>query len=137
MPLHQQAGSASLFTSDNRTTTLDNPATILMAQTPQIDPVSVDAQPNPSSLLFLETPALDPSRCPKTHHLIITTAQGVYSWNRNGITELFRSGSQSIVAAEKAPDGSGMLAVADSKVVFVRDVEKGVERSYRLKESEV
>ena len=114
--------------------TVDHPA---MAQITQIDSVSVDAQPNPSSLLFLETPALDPSRCPKTHHLIITTAQGVYSWNRNGITELFRSSSQGIVAAEKAPDGSGMLAVAASKVVLLRDVEKGMERSYRLKESDV
>lgn len=124
-----------MFTSDNRTTTLDNPST--MPQIPQIDQVSVDAQPNPNSLLTLETPALDPSRCPKTHHLIITTAQGVFSWGRNGLTELFHSSSQGIVAAEKAPDGSGMLAVADSKAVLLRDVGKGMERSYRLKESDV
>lgn len=108
-----------------------------MAQIPQIDPLSIVAQLHPIALLPLETPELDASKCPKTHHLIITTAKGVYSWSRNGITELFRSGSQDIVAAQRAPDGSGVLAVADSGVVFLRDGKKGTERSYRLKGSDV
>lgn len=108
-----------------------------MAQIPRLDPVSVVAQLHPNALLPLETPELDASKCPKRHHLIITTAKGVYSWSRNGIAELFRSDSQSIVAAQSAPDGSGVLAVADSGVVFLRDVRKGTERSYRLKGPDV
>lgn len=108
-----------------------------MAQRPPIDPVSVDAQFNPNPSLPLETPDLDPSKCPKTHHLIITTTKAVYSWNGNAITELFRSDSQPIVAAKRAPDGSGVLAVADSQGVTLHDGTKGTERSYRLKGLEV
>lgn len=108
-----------------------------MAQRPPIDSVSVDAQFNTNPSLPLETPALDASKCPKTHHVIITTTKAVYSWNGNAITELFRSDSQTIVAAKRAPDGSGLLAVADSQAVTLHDGTKGTERTYRLKGSEV
>ena len=74
---------------------------------------------------------------PESHQLIITTAKGVYTWSSHGITEIFRSGSAGIVAARKVTNGSGLLAVADSQVVLLHDINKGMQRSYRLKGSDV
>ena len=55
----------------------------------------------------------------------------------SGVVELFRSGSEGIVAARKLDGNSGTLAVADSHVVVLHDIHKGMQRSYRLKGSEV
>ena len=77
------------------------------------------------------------STFPRSHHLIITTAKGVFAWGSHGVKEIFRSGSEGIVAAKKAIDGSGLLAIADSQVVVLHDVNKGMQRSYRLKGSDV
>ena len=77
------------------------------------------------------------SRFPGSHHLIITTAKGVFAWDSHGLREIFRSGSEGIVAAKKASNGSGLLAVADSQVVVLHDVNKGMQRSYRLRGSDV
>ena len=75
---------------------------------------------------------------PESHHLIVTTTRGVYSWDPDGITLLFRSGSAGIVTAKRATNGSNILAIADGQVVILYDPEKGVQkRSYRLKGSEV
>ena len=53
------------------------------------------------------------------------------------MTEIFRSGSEGIVAAKKAHNGSSLLAVADSQVVVLHDIEKGMQKSYKLKGSDV
>lgn len=90
----------------------------------------------PLPLLPLETPTIEPS-FPSSHHLVITTTKGVYTWSRNGVTEIFRSSSGGIVAAKKAHNGSSWLAVADSQVVVLHDTEKGMQRSYKLKGSDV
>ena len=74
---------------------------------------------------------------PRFHHLIVTTAKGVFTWGSHGVKEIFRSGSEGIVAAKKASNISGLLAVADSQVVVLHDVNKGMQRSYRLKGSDV
>jgi hypothetical protein len=74
---------------------------------------------------------------PPSHHLIVTTRRNVCSWNARGLTDIFHSGSEGIVAAKKATDGSGMLAVADSQVVVLHDVGRGMEKSYRLKGGDV
>lgn len=74
---------------------------------------------------------------PALYKLIVTTTSGVYTWDRSGISQIFRSGSEGIVAAKKLDDNSDMLAVADSHVVILHDIEKGNQRSYRLKGSEV
>ena len=75
---------------------------------------------------------------PPSHHVIVTTTRGVFSWNPEGITLLFRSGSAGIVAAKRATNGSNILAVADGQVVILYDPEEGVQkRSYRLKGSDV
>ena len=67
--------------------------------------------------------------------MLATTSTGVYSWDNNGVTQLFRSGSGGIVAARKA---GNMLAIADGKVVILHDMDKGLQkRSYRLKGSDV
>lgn len=74
---------------------------------------------------------------PPSNRLIITTTQGVYIWDIYGITEIFRSGSEGIVAAKKIASVSEMLAVADSQVVVLHDIRGGMQRSYRLKGSDV
>lgn len=74
---------------------------------------------------------------PPSNRLIITTKKGVYIWDVYGITEIFRSGSEGIVAAKKVANGSEMLAVADSQVVVLHDINRGMQRSYRLKASDV
>ena len=74
---------------------------------------------------------------PPSNRLIITTQKGVYTWDVYGITEIFRSGSEGIVAAKKIVIGNEMLAVADSQVVVLHDISGGLQRSYRLKGSDV
>ncbi|KAL8792273.1 MAG: hypothetical protein Q9195_005152 [Heterodermia aff. obscurata] len=71
---------------------------------------------------------------PRDHHLLVTTSVGVYSWDSDGVTRLFRSGSGAIVAARKARN---VLAIADGQVVILHDIDKGLQkRSYRLKGSD-
>ena len=77
------------------------------------------------------------SAFPPQHHLIVTTTRGVYIWDAHGVTEIFRSGSEGIVAAKRVTSGSEMLAVADSQVVVLHEFNGGLQRSYRLKGSEV
>ncbi|KAI4124971.1 MAG: hypothetical protein LQ347_005529, partial [Umbilicaria vellea] len=106
---------------------------------PSSRPVSAHAharlQKKPLPLLPVETPSIEPS-FPLAHYLVVTTTRGVYTWDRNGVTEIFRSGSGGIVAAKKAHNGSSLLAVADSQVVVLHDTEKGMQKSYKLKGSD-
>ena len=74
---------------------------------------------------------------PPQHRLVITTTKGVYIWDVYGLTEIFRSGSKGIVAAKQVASGAEMLAVADSEVVILHDFNGGLQKSYRLKGSEV
>ncbi|KAL8697254.1 MAG: hypothetical protein Q9224_002407 [Gallowayella concinna] len=67
----------------------------------------------------LDDPRPIPFKVLNSHHLIITTAQGVYTCGSHGITEIFRSGSKGIVAAKRASHGSGVLAVADDQLVIL------------------
>jgi hypothetical protein len=74
---------------------------------------------------------------PNDHHLVITTEQHVLSYDNNGLKSIFKSGSGGILSAKEAGDGSGTLAIADSEVVVLHQVERGMERSYRLKGTDV
>ena len=74
---------------------------------------------------------------PPQHRLVITTTKGVYIWDVYGLTEVFQSGSKGIVAAKRIASGGEMLAVADSEVVILHDFNGGLQKSYRLKGSEV
>ena len=74
---------------------------------------------------------------PRSHELIITTTDRVYSWTWKGLTELFSSGSGGIVAAKKTRNGRGLLAIADSQILVLHDVKQGMKQSYRLKGTEV
>lgn len=74
---------------------------------------------------------------PQDHRLIVTTSQGVYTWDLNGVTEIFHSSSKGIVAAKRLASDGKMLAVADSQVVVLHDFEGETQKSYRLKGSEV
>ena len=79
----------------------------------------------------------DTFKFPVSHHLIVTTTKYVFSWSSRGLTNVFHSGSEGIVAASKATDGSGLLAVADSSVVILHDIKKGMQKSYKLHGSHV
>ena len=74
---------------------------------------------------------------PPPNRLVVTTTKGVYIWDVYGISEIFRSSSQGIVAAKMIVNDSEMLAVADSQVVVLHDISGGMRRSYRLKGSGV
>jgi hypothetical protein len=74
---------------------------------------------------------------PHDHHLLVTTENHVCCWNVRGLTSVFKSSSGGILASREAKDGSGKLAVADSQTVLLHDVSKGMDRSYRLKGTEV
>lgn len=74
---------------------------------------------------------------PPFNRLIVTTTKGVFIWDADGISEIFRSGSEGIIAARKIFNGNEMLAVADSQVVVLHDISGGMQRSYRLKGSHV
>jgi hypothetical protein len=82
--------------------------------------------PPPASFVF-----------PADHHLVITTEQRVLSYDESGLHKIFWSGSSGILAAKEAGDGSGTLAIADSQVVVLHRVEGGMEKSYRLKGTDV
>ena len=83
------------------------------------------------------SPKWDVRSFPPSNSLIITTKKGVYIWDVYSITEIFRSGSEGIVAAKSISSGGEMLAVADSQVVVLHDINGGMRRSYRLKGSDV
>lgn len=74
---------------------------------------------------------------PSHHHLVIATDGHVLSYDKIGLRKIFQSGSNGILTAKEARDGSGTLAVADSQTVVLHRIEDGLERSYRLKGSEV
>lgn len=72
-----------------------------------------------------------------TRHLIVTTTKGVFTWGNQGVKEIFTSGSGGIVAARRVKNGSSLLAVADSQVVILHDTRKGMQKSYKLRGSDV
>lgn len=74
-----------------------------------------------------------PSGC----NLIVTTTKAVFAWNSNGTTKMFHSGSGGIIAARKVSENGGLLAVADSQVVVLHDIRKGMQKSYRLRGHDV
>lgn len=74
---------------------------------------------------------------PTDHHLVITTERHVLSYDESGLHKIFQSGSHGILAAKEARDGSGTLAIADSQVVVLHRVDHGLEKSYRLKGTDV
>src|ERR1700761_8097282 len=72
---------------------------------------------------------------PVEHHLLITTEQNVCCWSKKGLTAIFKSNSGGILAAREGK--GGRLALADSQNVLIHDVGRGMDRSYRLKGTEV
>lgn len=74
---------------------------------------------------------------PADHHLLITTEKHICCWSEKGLEAIFKSGSAGILEAREAKDGSGNLAVADSQTVLLHELARGMDRSYRLKGTEV
>ncbi|KAI9799911.1 MAG: hypothetical protein M1833_003833 [Piccolia ochrophora] len=78
----------------------------------------------------------DSASFPTSHHLVITTRKRVYAWDQYGLTSLFESRSNGIVAAKRATHGGDTLAVADSELVVLYNLRQHVDKSYRLKGDE-
>ena len=74
---------------------------------------------------------------PQSHRLIVTTTRGVYEWDASGISEIFHSSSEGIVAAKRLGAETNMLAVADNQVVVLHEIKGTTHKSYRLKGSQV
>jgi hypothetical protein len=81
--------------------------------------------------------ARDGFKFPATHHLVVTTKKHVLTVDGDGIRKIFTSGSGGIMAAKEAPDGSGTLAIADSMIVLLHRIERGMDHSHRLKSAAV
>ena len=62
---------------------------------------------------------------PPAHHLVVVTEQNVLTWDTTGVRRTFSSSSNGILAAKEAHHGSGTLAIADSQVVLLHQVERG------------
>ena len=73
---------------------------------------------------------------PSSHQLVVTTSKGVHYWSHHSVKEVFKSGSEGIVAAKKTSGEENLLAVADSQVVILHDTQKGMQQTYRLKRAE-
>lgn len=76
-------------------------------------------------------------RFPIYHQLVVTTERGIFVWTRDSFKEIFRSSTGGIVAAKKLSHSSNLLAVADSQIVVLHDINRGQQHSHKLKGSEV
>lgn len=86
------------------------------------------------SLIALGIPQpISDSSVPSSHELIVTTTEGVYSWDHYETVKIFSSRSKGIVAAKRVQANKEMMAVADSHLVILHDFEEGMQRTYRLR----
>jgi hypothetical protein len=79
----------------------------------------------------------DSFKFPSTHHLNVVTKKNVLALDRNGLRKIYTSSSGGIIAAKESPDGTGALAVADSFIVLLHRIEKGLDASHKLKSTQV
>lgn len=74
---------------------------------------------------------------PNSYHLLIVTHSSVLAWNQAGLTPIFSSGpAGGILAAKKAANDTGLLAIADSQVVILHDIQRGRDKNYRFRGTE-
>ena len=60
------------------------------------------------------------------YHLLIVTHSSILAWYQAGLTPIFSSGSAGgILTAKKAANDNELLAIADSQVVILHDVQRG------------
>ena len=74
---------------------------------------------------------------PKSHHLVVTASNGVYTWTYQSVKEIFCSKSRGIIAAKNLFDNRNMLAIADGHGVMLHDLSQEMQETYRLKGVEV
>ena len=70
---------------------------------------------------------------PASHHLVVTTARGVYVWVEGQCHKIFSSQSDGIVNAKKLQADEELLAVADSHLVILYNYKQGIEQTYKLR----
>lgn len=81
-------------------------------------------------------PAISLPAFPQSHELRITTVKGVYSWSASGISLIFMSSSEGVVAAKGSPSDRHLLAVADSELVTIFDLHRRKQERYSLRRNE-
>ncbi|XTI84480.1 hypothetical protein V2W45_1339516 [Cenococcum geophilum] len=75
---------------------------------------------------------------PNGYHLLTATHSSALTWNQADLTPIFSSGSAGgILAAEKAANDTGLLAIVDGQVVILHDVQRGRDKNYCFKGTEV
>lgn len=80
----------------------------------------------------------NPFSFPTGFHLLISTHECVFSWSHESLEPVFRSATNGgILAARQSGDGRGTLAIADSQVVILQNVNTGTNREYKLEGEEV
>lgn len=92
-------------------------------------------QTSPNLLTTQSEQRTEGSPIPVQYQLTVSTSKRVCTWDRDGIIDIFRSGSKGIVAARRA--ANGLLAVADSQIVLLHDTKQATPKSYRLKGPDV
>ncbi|MCJ1312758.1 hypothetical protein MMC25_006434 [Agyrium rufum] len=74
---------------------------------------------------------------PRYTNLLVTTAQGVFVWNRESTTQVLKSVSCGIAAARAVTSGAKpILAVADRQVIVLHDSMREHEQDCKLQHSE-
>lgn len=84
-----------------------------------------DAQPlQPIVFAAEQSPPAAACEFPESHHLLLTTENQVLCLDASGLSHIFTSGSNGILAAKEAKVGRGTLAIADGQVVLVRSRDR-------------
>ena len=86
---------------------------------------------------FKDPSSTSTSVFPDGYHLNVITAEYVQALGKTEPRVLFRSGSRGILAAKESKDGLGIIAISDCQNVIIHQVKNGLDRSYRLKGTEV
>ena len=96
-----------------------------------------DSQPlQPIVFTIEQSAAAAATDFPESHHLVLTTEKQVLCLDASGLSHIFTSSFNGILAAKEAKDGRGTLAIADGEVVLLHSLERG-GRSHTLKRTNV
>ena len=96
-----------------------------------------DAQPlQPIVFAAEQSPPAAACEFPERHHLLLTTENQVLCLDASGLSHIFTSSFNGILAAKEAKGGRGTLAIADGEVVLLHSLERG-DRSNTLKRTDI
>jgi hypothetical protein len=82
-----------------------------------------------------QSPATAVWEFPESHHLLLTKEKQVLCLDASGLSHIFTSNSNPILAAKESTDGRGTLALADGTVMLLHSLDRGW--SHKLKRTDV